>query len=78
MTKNLAIVGVNGVMKLKGKIVDILAARFGVARYQGGHNAGHTITFGSCRRSIWCHREFFIRHAVRHRRRRRSRSSCID
>jgi adenylosuccinate synthase len=28
----------------KGKIVDMLAERFDVvARYQGGHNAGHTV-----------------------------------
>jgi adenylosuccinate synthase len=50
MTKNLAIVGVQWGDEGKGKIVDILAARFDcVARYQGGHNAGHTISFGSRR-----------------------------
>ncbi len=31
----------------KGKIVDLLAAHFPwVARYQGGHNAGHTVVIG--------------------------------
>ena len=31
----------------KGKVVDILAERFDiVARYQGGHNAGHTVFIG--------------------------------
>ena len=31
----------------KGKIVDLLAERFDiVARYQGGHNAGHTVFIG--------------------------------
>ena len=31
----------------KGKIVDLLADRFAiVARYHGGHNAGHTVKFG--------------------------------
>ena len=31
----------------KGKVVDLLADRFDiVARYQGGHNAGHTIFIG--------------------------------
>jgi adenylosuccinate synthase len=31
----------------KGKIVDLLARRFDVvARYHGGHNAGHTVKFG--------------------------------
>ena len=32
----------------KGKVVDLLANRFDiVARYHGGHNAGHTVKFGS-------------------------------
>jgi len=31
----------------KGKIVDLFSARFDiVARYQGGHNAGHTVVVG--------------------------------
>src|SRR3979409_2529875 len=31
----------------KGKIVDLLAERFDiVARYQGGHNAGHSVQVG--------------------------------
>ncbi|HYB54075.1 MAG TPA: adenylosuccinate synthetase, partial [Thermoanaerobaculia bacterium] len=31
----------------KGKVVDLLADRFQiVARYHGGHNAGHTVKFG--------------------------------
>lgn len=31
----------------KGKVVDLLAGRFQVvARYHGGHNAGHTVKFG--------------------------------
>ena len=31
----------------KGKVVDLLADRFDVvARYHGGHNAGHTVKFG--------------------------------
>src|SRR3954463_15450161 len=34
----------------KGKIVDILSERFDVvARYQGGHNAGHTVIIGGRR-----------------------------
>jgi adenylosuccinate synthase len=50
MTKNLAIVGVQWGDEGKGKIVDILSDRFDcVARYQGGHNAGHTISFGTLR-----------------------------
>src|ERR1700685_20215 len=32
----------------KGKVVDLLAERFDiVARYQGGHNAGHTVYIGA-------------------------------
>ncbi len=31
----------------KGKVVGLLAERFDVvARYQGGHNAGHTVSVG--------------------------------
>ena len=31
----------------KGKIVDLFSQRFDiVARYQGGHNAGHTVFIG--------------------------------
>ena len=34
----------------KGKIVDVLSCRFDVvARYAGGHNAGHTVTIGGKR-----------------------------
>src|SRR4029079_10166163 len=31
----------------KGKVIDLLSGRFDVvARYHGGHNAGHTVKFG--------------------------------
>ena len=34
----------------KGKVVDLLARHFGwIARYQGGHNAGHTVVIGDRR-----------------------------
>ncbi|MGH3184338.1 MAG: adenylosuccinate synthetase, partial [Streptosporangiaceae bacterium] len=34
----------------KGKVVDVLAGRFTwIARYQGGHNAGHTVVIGGRR-----------------------------
>jgi len=47
---NLAIVGLQWGDEGKGKIVDILSQEFDcVARYQGGHNAGHTVTFGKNR-----------------------------
>jgi len=50
MKKNVAIVGLQWGDEGKGKIVDILAEDFDcVARYQGGHNAGHTVNFGGRR-----------------------------
>src|SRR5262249_51395361 len=50
MKKNLAVVGLQWGDEGKGKIVDILAERFDcVARYQGGHNAGHTVIIGGKR-----------------------------
>jgi adenylosuccinate synthase len=50
VTKNLAVVGVQWGDEGKGKIVDILSQDYAcVARYQGGHNAGHTVSFGSRR-----------------------------
>jgi adenylosuccinate synthase len=50
MKKNLAIVGLQWGDEGKGKIVDILAEKFDVvARYQGGHNAGHTVIFSGHR-----------------------------
>jgi len=48
--KNVAIVGVQWGDEGKGKIVDILSEDFDcVARYQGGHNAGHTVSIGNRR-----------------------------
>jgi adenylosuccinate synthase len=44
MAKNLAVLGAQWGDEGKGKIVDLLTPRFSiVARYQGGHNAGHTV-----------------------------------
>jgi adenylosuccinate synthase len=41
---NLAVLGAQWGDEGKGKIVDLLTPRFNlVARYQGGHNAGHTV-----------------------------------
>src|SRR5438105_15024945 len=41
---NLAVLGAQWGDEGKGKIVDLLAPKFDiVARYQGGHNAGHTV-----------------------------------
>jgi adenylosuccinate synthase len=48
--KNLAVVGVQWGDEGKGKIVDILSEAYDcVARYQGGHNAGHTVSVGNRR-----------------------------
>src|ERR1044071_10391751 len=47
MSKVIVIVGAQGGDEGKGKIVDLLAERFDVvARYQGGHNAGHSVQVG--------------------------------
>ena len=44
---NLIILGAQWGDEGKGKIVDLLSDRFdAVARYQGGHNAGHTVFIG--------------------------------
>jgi adenylosuccinate synthase len=45
--KNIVVVGAQWGDEGKGKVVDILAPFFDiVARYQGGHNAGHTVRVG--------------------------------
>src|SRR6185369_8674288 len=44
---NLAVLGAQWGEEGKGKIVDLLTPQFDiVARYQGGHNAGHTVYVG--------------------------------
>ena len=43
---NFAVVGTQWGDEGKGKVVDILASKFDyVVRYQGGHNAGHSVVF---------------------------------
>src|SRR3982751_134601 len=45
--KNIVVVGTQWGDEGKGKLVDMLAPNFDiVARYQGGHNAGHTVWIG--------------------------------
>ena len=47
MGKNLVVIGTQWGDEGKGKIVDLLTERVGaVARFQGGHNAGHTLVIG--------------------------------
>src|SRR5208283_2285001 len=44
---NVIILGAQWGDEGKGKVVDLLSERFDVvARYQGGHNAGHTVRIG--------------------------------
>lgn len=50
MLGNLVVVGAQWGDEGKGKIVDLLCSEFDiVARYQGGHNAGHTVNIGDQR-----------------------------
>jgi len=50
VNKNLAVIGLQWGDEGKGKIVDILSHSYDcVARYQGGHNAGHTVSVGNQR-----------------------------
>ena len=45
--QNIIVLGAQWGDEGKGKVVDLFAARFDiVARYQGGHNAGHTVFIG--------------------------------
>src|SRR6202049_128686 len=47
MGKNLVVIGLHGGDEGKGKIVDLLTDHVqAVARFQGGHNAGHTLVIG--------------------------------
>jgi len=50
---NLAVVGAQWGDEGKGKIVDLLCGRFhAVARFQGGPNAGHTVTIGDRKHAL--------------------------
>ena len=50
MKQTLVVVGVQWGDEGKGKIVDILSESYDcIARYQGGHNAGHTVNIGNRR-----------------------------
>src|SRR6267143_4931343 len=47
MSKTIVVIGAQWGDEGKGKIVDLLAERFDiVVRYQGGHNAGHSVPVG--------------------------------
>lgn len=48
MSKNVVVIGTQWGDEGKGKIVDLLTEKAGaVVRFQGGHNAGHTVIVGS-------------------------------
>jgi adenylosuccinate synthase len=50
---NVGVIGAQWGDEGKGKIVDLLSDRFDVvARYQGGHNAGHSVMIGSRRYAL--------------------------
>src|SRR5688572_11223854 len=47
MGRNVVVIGTQWGDEGKGKIVDLLTDRAqGVVRFQGGHNAGHTLVIG--------------------------------
>ncbi len=74
---NIAVLGAQWGDEGKGKVVDLLTPHFAVvARYQGGHNAGHTVyvdTNEDHSSPAAVGHSAFARH-VRHRQRRRHRS----
>jgi adenylosuccinate synthase len=50
---NIAVIGAQWGDEGKGKVVDLLSERFDVvARFQGGPNAGHTVTIGEDRHAL--------------------------
>jgi adenylosuccinate synthase len=50
---NIAVIGAQWGDEGKGKVVDLLSERFDVvARFQGGPNAGHTVTIGDKRHAL--------------------------
>ena len=54
MAKNVVVIGAQWGDEGKGKIVDWLAEETsGVVRFQGGHNAGHTLVVGG-KKTILC------------------------
>ena len=63
----------------KGKVVDVLAERVaGVARFQGGHNAGHTLVIDGEKTVLSLIPSGILRErrALPHRQRRRRLARC--
>ena len=70
---NVVVVGMQWGDEGKGKIVDLLCPAFdAVVRYQGGHNAGHTVKFGDRHFALRLipsgilHSDMQLRHGQRH------------
>lgn len=59
MGNNVVVIGTQWGDEGKGKVVDLLTDRAtAVVRFQGGHNAGHTLVIDGDRPSCtWCLRE---------------------
>ncbi len=79
--QNIIVLGAQWGDEGKGKVVDLFAERFDiVARYQGGHNAGHTVFIGEKKFVLKLIPSGILRPGVsgRHRQRRgdRSRGAC--
>jgi hypothetical protein len=72
---NVTVIGAQWGDEGKGKIVDWLASRADVVvRFQGGHNAGHTLVVGDQTYKLSCCLGHRARHAVGDRQRRGARS----
>ncbi|MDE0855975.1 MAG: adenylosuccinate synthetase, partial [Nevskia sp.] len=53
MGKSVVIIGAQWGDEGKGKVVDLLTDRCqAVARFQGGHNAGHTLVIGGVKTAL--------------------------
>ncbi len=66
MSKNAVVVGIQWGDEGKGKLVDLLTERAqAVARFQGGHNAGHTIVVGDKRTVLHLVPSGVLREGVR-------------
>jgi len=66
MTKNVVVIGTQWGDEGKGKIVDWLTDRAqGVVRFQGGHNAGHTLVIGGAKTVLHLIPSGILRDGVR-------------
>ena len=76
---NVTVIGAQWGDEGKGKIVDWLASRADmVVRFQGGHNAGHTLVVGNQTYKLSLLPSGIVRHSVGDRQRRRARSLGVQ